>query len=90
MGDKSLLTEVLCEMVYVLEGFYKATRKELRDSLSGFLDLVECENPPLLREALSLYSEQGKLDFVDCLILARHRLNGDDVATFDKPLAARL
>lgn len=85
-----LLTEVLCEIVYVLEGFYHATRVELRETLTRFLDMVESENPVLLREALSLYAEHAKLDFVDCILLARHSLDGDDVATFDKPLATKL
>ena len=85
-----LLNEVLCEMVYVLEGVYNATRSELKDSLTNFLDLVECENPGLLREAFSLYADNRRLDFVDCILLARHRLDGDGVATFDKPLSAKL
>lgn len=85
-----LLTEVLCEMVYVLEGVYNATRSELQDSLTKFLDLVECDNPTLLRETLALYADHTRLDFVDCILLARHRLDGDSVATFDKPLSAKL
>ncbi len=85
-----LHTEVLCEIVYVLEGVFGATRFELQDSLCQFLNLVECDNPALLRESLTLYAEQKRLDFVDCILLARHRLDGDEVATFDKALSAKL
>jgi len=85
-----LYTEVLCEIVYVLEGVYGATRFELKDTLTKFLNLVECDNPALLRESLNLYAEHKRLDFVDCILLARHRLEGDEVATFDKALASKL
>ena len=85
-----LLPEVLCEIVYVLEGVYGATREELRDTLTLFLDLVECEIPDIFRDALALYADHRKLDFVDCILLARHRRNGDGVATFDKSLSAKL
>ena len=85
-----LLPEVLCEIVYVLEGVYGATREELRDTLTLFLDLVECDIPDIFRDALALYAAHRKLDFVDCILLARHSRDGDDVATFDKSLSAKL
>lgn len=89
-GRPFLLPEVLCEVVYVLEGVYGASRGEVRDTLREFLELVETDAREVLRESLGLYAEFPKLDFVDCILLARHRLDGDGVATFDKPLRKRL
>lgn len=36
-------------------------------------------------EALSLFAETS-LDFVDCILIARHRILGEEIASFDKKL----
>lgn len=36
-------------------------------------------------EALALFSEIS-LDFVDCILIARHRVLGDTIMSFDKKL----
>ena len=36
-------------------------------------------------EALALFSG-ASLDFVDCILIARHRVLGDNVMSFDKKL----
>ena len=79
------LPEVIAEVVYVLKGVYHIERDEIGRTLIEFLDEVFVENQDAVYEALSLFSETS-LDFVDCILIARHRILGDDVGSFDKKL----
>lgn len=79
------LTEVIAEVVYVLKGVYKIEREEIGRTLIDFLDEVAVENQEVICEALALFSESS-LDFVDCILVARHRVLGDEVVSFDKKL----
>ena len=79
------LPEVIAEVVYVLKGVYKIERHEIGGVLVEFLDDVIVENQNVVKEALFLFSETS-LDFVDCILIARHRVLGDEVASFDKKL----
>ena len=83
------LPEVLAEVVYVLKGIYKVERAEIAKVLIDFLDEISIENQETVCEALSLFSETS-LDFVDCVLIARHRILGDEVVSFDKKLSKRL
>ena len=80
-----LLPEVLAEIVYVLSGVYAVPRPELAEKLAAFLGEADCENPAVLRAALKRFGT-SKLDFVDCLLVARHDVLGDSVLTFDKAM----
>lgn len=79
------LPEVLAEVVYVLTGVYKIERSEVGKTLIEFLDEAEIQNQKAICEALSLFSETS-FDFVDCILIARHKLLGDEIASFDKKL----
>lgn len=79
------LPEVLAEVVYVLNGVYQVERTEIGRTLIDFLDEISIDNQDALCEALSLFSETS-LDFVDCILIARHRILGDEVISFDKKL----
>lgn len=79
------LPEVIAEVVYVLKGVYKIGRDEIGRTLIEFLDEVAVENQDAIIEALSLFSETS-FDFVDCILIARHRVLGDKIASFDKKL----
>lgn len=79
------LPEVLAEVVYVLTGVYKIERSEVGKTLIEFLDEAEIENQEAICEALYLFSETS-LDFVDCILIARHRVLGDEIASFDKKI----
>ncbi len=46
--------------------------------LIEFLDEISIDNQETMCEALSLSSETS-LDFVDCILIARHRILGDEV-----------
>lgn len=79
------LPEVLAEVVYVLKGVYKVERTEIAATLMEFLDEIAIDNQESMCEALVLFSETS-LDFVDCILIARHRVLGDNVMSFDKKL----
>lgn len=49
------------------------------------MDEVAVENQETVCEALSLFSETS-LDFVDCILIARHRILGEEIVSFDKKL----
>ena len=79
------LPEIIAEVVYVMKGVYKIERDTIGRTLIEFLDEVTVENQEAVCEALSLFSETS-LDFVDCILIARHRVLGDEIASFDKKL----
>lgn len=79
------LPEVLAEVVYVLKGVYQVGRTEIAKTLIEFLDEISIDNQEAMCEALSLFSETS-LDFVDCILIARHRILDDEVMSFDKKL----
>jgi predicted nucleic-acid-binding protein len=79
------LPEVIAEVVYVLKGVYKIDRDEIGNTLIDFLNVVFIDNHEMICVALSLFIETS-LDFVDCILIARHRLLGDQIASFDKKL----
>lgn len=79
------LPEVIAEVVYVLKGVYKIDKEEISKTLKDFFDEVTIENQETICEALSIFSENS-LDFVDCILIARHRMLGEEIVSFDKKL----
>lgn len=79
------LPEVIAEVVYVLKGVYDIDRVEIGRTIIDFLDEVAVENQETVCEALSLFSETS-LDFVDCILIARHRILDEEIVSFDKKL----
>ncbi len=84
-GEAELTIEVLAECIYVLAGFYGKPRADVARVLDALLDEVWCAREEVARESLARYGA-GKLDFVDCVLLAEATLNGREVLTFDKKL----
>lgn len=82
-----ILTEVLAEIVYVLEKFYKVERVQIKTGLLEFLenDTVSVENYDIVKTALEKYAEI-KIDFVDCVLYAYSKINHAEILTFDKKL----
>jgi len=81
--------EVIAEVVYVLQKVYSAQRPQIKEMLGRVLSIVLCPEKECILFALDLYS-QTALDFVDCLLVAYHSLNGETVFTFDKKLNKHL
>ena len=81
--------DVLAEVVYVLKGVYKIPRKAVSETLQVFVEEIYVEESAEVHLALELYGSTN-LDFVDCLLIARHRITGVPVFSFDQKLNRRL
>ena len=83
------IPEVIPEVVYVLAGVYQVNRKEIGTVLIDFMDNIMINDKAIIKEALKFYSDTS-LDYVDCVLVARHKLLGDNIVTFDKQLLKAL
>ena len=82
-------TEVLAEVVYVLSGFYGMPREDVSWCIHCLLLDVKVDNVRCLQYALGMFN-QTNLDFVDCLLVAYHKVLGADVFSFDRKLNSNL
>lgn len=81
----SIIQESLVEITYVLNKGYKVPRKEISNVLNDFLNDIDLIDKILYETAFKVYAET-KLDYVDCILVARHRIYGDKIHTLDKEL----
>lgn len=79
------LPEVLAEVVYVLKGVYQVERNEISNVLQDFLQEIDIYYKEAMLVACKLFSDTT-LDFVDCILIAHHRVYGEEIATFDKKM----
>lgn len=77
--------EVIAEVVYVLKGVYQINRANICTYIKALLQAVYCEEEPAVSYALDLYVNSA-LDFVDCLLIAYHKVNKELVFIFDKKM----
>lgn len=77
--------EVIAEVVYVLSGVYKIPRHETSWIIHCLMLDLRVEDERSLRYAMGIF-DQTSLDFVDCLLIAYHKVLGLDVLSFDKKL----
>ena len=77
--------EVIAEVVYVLTGVYGLTRSDVSWYIHCTLLDIRVDNTRALRYAIGVFN-QTSLDFVDCLMVAYHKVLGMDILTFDKKL----
>ncbi|MBF0238394.1 MAG: PIN domain-containing protein [SAR324 cluster bacterium] len=86
-----IASEVLAEVVYVLQKVYTIPKVELCETLQSLLlyQNVKTLDDEVMRSALHLFSDFN-LDFVDCILCAYHQLRGDIVETFDQGLIRQL
>ena len=80
-----VLPEVIPEAVYVLNKVYGFNRQDIAHAILQLLPLVVVKDVRLTRLALNYFSELN-FDYVDCILLARNKLYGHQVATLDKKL----
>ena len=81
--------EVIAEVVYVLSGVYKIPRHETSWIIHCLMLDLRVEDERSLRYAMGIF-DQTSLDFVDCLLIAYHKVLGLDVLSFDKKLNTNL
>jgi predicted nucleic-acid-binding protein len=87
-GFISLL--VMAELIWVLESFYRFTRKEIEQTVETLLRSEELvlERAETVSQALRLF-RASRADFADCLIeRCGHALGCKDTITFDRKAAA--
>jgi predicted nucleic-acid-binding protein len=85
-----LLEGVLVECVHVLTKFYEVPRSEAAGKLQGLLQYKGIRNPDRqeLLDALKRYGETP-LDIVDCILLAKGKVECAEVFSFDDDLRPR-
>jgi predicted nucleic-acid-binding protein len=88
-GDPCLVSNpVLCELEWVLESVYGASRSEVAAAVEGLLSTppFQVEDADLTQQALRAYTK-GKADFSDCLLGLVGRARGARTTyTFDRGL----
>ena len=84
-GNVWVTIEVVAEVVYVLNGFYELERSKVANTVKEFLELIECKKKEILELALDTYASNN-LDFIDCVLYAYNKIEGYEIATFDKKL----
>lgn len=77
--------EVICEVVYVLQGLYSVDRANIKNSIFQLSKDVDIDKLDILSIALDEFCNKPKKDFVDCLLYGYHK-KGYSVFTFDKKL----
>ncbi|SDC88388.1 PIN domain-containing protein [Geotoga petraea] len=80
-------TEVIAEIVYVLEKVYSVNRKEINKILSELLRFynITTNNMDVIKNALKIYSNK-KLDFVDTILISYNNVDKHEIFSFDKKL----
>ena len=81
--------EILAEVVYVLQKVYSVQRPEIRNMLNKILEVVSCSEKECVIFAMDLYASVS-LNFVDCLLIAYHKVNNENIFSFDKKLNKHL
>ena len=83
--------EVLCEVVYVLKGYYKIDRQNISSKLKQFFELTQCTltNRDAILKGLDYFGKL-KLDFVDCLLASYANVEKDEIFTFDDDLQKQI
>jgi len=81
--------EVIAEVVYVLKSVYSTPKNKIKSIIHGLSDIIQIENAGCVVYAIDLFASTS-LDFVDCLLVAYHSLNGETVFTFNKKLNRHL
>lgn len=84
-GEAQTFPEILARTVVTLRDVYRVPRTVIGAAMATLLDDIIVEDEGVIRLALHLFGT-SRLDFTDCLMVARNVEHGDSVVTFDKPL----
>lgn len=92
-GETTIILEqsVFTEVIFVLASFYKVPKAKIVQILSELLSYKGVKNDE--KETLSLalaYYDKYNLHIVDCLLLAKTKITGYPVLTFDQKLISSL
>jgi len=78
-------TEVIAEIVYVLEKVYEVPRSEISKALGDLFTYpnITTSDTLVLKESLSVYKAEN-IDYVDAILVSYARINHDHIYSFDK------
>ncbi|MFG6329301.1 MAG: PIN domain-containing protein [Lachnospiraceae bacterium] len=88
-GNTYTKPEVISEVIYVLEKVYHINKNGIRTAIHSLLDDISCNEKSCILCAIDIYTSVS-LDFVDCLLIAYHRINNENIFSFDKKLNKHL
>jgi len=79
--------EVLCEVIYVLTGYYKIDRQSVSIELKHFFEQTQCilSHREAVLQALEYFGKSA-FDFVDCVLAGYAEIEKDEIYTFDDKL----
>ena len=80
-----ILSEVIAEIVYVLEKVYEVPRSEISESLKKLFEYpnITLSEPMVIIESLKIY-EIESIDFVDAILVSYNRVQNYIIHSFDK------
>jgi len=83
--------EVFIEMIFVLEKYYKKSRKEIAHIvfILGKTENLYIQYPRIVTKAILFFVDE-ELDIVDCILCAFNAVMEYEVFTFDKEMNALL
>lgn len=81
--------EVIAEVVYVLKSVYSIPKDKIASIVRGLSNVIQIENSDCVIYAINLFASVS-LDFVDCLLIAYHRINRENIFSFDQKLNKHL
>ena len=79
------LPEIIAEVVYVLVKVYSVPRSKIEEIVAPLFEEIDIENKDVILEAINIYSKTA-FDFVDCILISRKHILGDEIFSFDKKL----
>lgn len=81
------LNAMIYEAIHVLSKIYGVPRIEIADELLGLIqdEIIFTDDKMLSLQTLTIFKETS-MDFIDCLLIARHMIYKDSVQSFDKKL----
>ena len=79
------LPEIIAEVVYVLVKVYSVPKIKIREIVAPIFEEIEIQNKDVIIDSLQKYSNTS-FDFVDCILISRSMILGDEIFTFDKKL----
>ncbi len=88
-GNAYTKPEVISEVIYVLIRVYKIEKSDVRNFIYSLLDDISCNDTPCVLLAMDIFANFS-LDFVDCLLIAYHKINHENIFSFDKKLNKHL
>lgn len=87
-GEAYTYPEIFARVAVSLRDVYRVPRTQIGYTLIELLDDIYVVEEDVVRYASRLFGS-SMLDYVDCLLVARNALNGEQILSFDKPLLRR-